>query len=538
MGHSKLRDVLENHRYRRDDRKHEPVIVSLVVQRRALAPAPGRGLLAEISQGLGHGAPAALEKLNLLVRRRLLNLALLLSPGQRGQRGQRRVRRRESFSPRFRFVLFLLVGAGFLLDEGVDGVATLAPPALHYPAQTAHLEALHGSDRDHRVNRQRRVENAEEVDACGDAGDDGEEQDVHGALLQQRLELGPEHLLHVIFRSYVERGDGREIDARVPALAIVPDFLLLLHDFLFVIRIFVRRGGMPVSPVLPVQPPHVEDGEEQREDPRPQISRVAGHHEHAEVVRDDDPVDLIRPVLVHGAVHVLNIEHVQRRDVHALKSDVNSQSPPNPAPGLRPRFHVADVLDRRLALRQGSVAIAARVAARAEKHRARNQFPKSELASDYRRALGRRRGLIALDRRRLRLLGLDLLLRRGRRGRSPRGLLCLWRGEFNLGKLFIRGAFRSVRLDPRRGHAPGLREPGRGLRRWDRRRRGFRELRDTLLRGSIGAADASFAGFRLGFLSHPALLLEPLLLLPLLALETFLVPADQLVYPVRQVSEA
>ena len=197
MGHSKLRDVLENHRYRRDDRKHEPVIVSLVVQRRALAPAPGRGLLAEISQGLGHGAPAALEKLNLLVRRRLLNLALLLSPGQRGQRGQRRVRRREPFSPRLRFLLFLFVGHGFLLDEGVDGVTTLAPPALHYPAQTAHLEALHGSDRDHRVNRQRRVENAEEVDARRDAGDDGEEQDIHGSLLQQRLELGPEHLLHV-----------------------------------------------------------------------------------------------------------------------------------------------------------------------------------------------------------------------------------------------------------------------------------------------------------------------------------------------------
>ena len=250
MGHSKLRDVLENHRYRRDDRKHEPVIVSLVVQRRALAPAPGSGL-AEISRGLGHAAHAALEKLNLLVRRRLL-VALLLSPGQRGQRGQRRVRRRESFSPRFRFLLFLLVGGGLLLDEGVDGVTTLAPPALHHPAQTAHLEALHGSDRDHRVNRQRRVENAKEVDACSDAGNDGEEQDIHGALLQLRLELGPEHLLHVSLRSYVERGDGREINARVPALAIVPGFLLLLHDFLFVIRIFVRRGGMPVSPVLPV----------------------------------------------------------------------------------------------------------------------------------------------------------------------------------------------------------------------------------------------------------------------------------------------
>ena len=241
-------------------------------------------------------------------------------------------------------------------------------PALHDPAQPAHLEALHGGDRDHRVDRQRGVENAEEIDARGDASDDDEEQNVHSPLLHQRLKLGPEHLLHLRLGRDVERGDGGEVDARVPALAVVRTrfLILFLLEFLFVF-VDVNLERLPVPHVPPVQPSHVEDGEEQREDPWPQVPGVAGHHEHAKVVRDDDAVDLIRPVLVHRSVDVLHVEHVERRDVQALKRHVDSKPTANPSPRLRPRLHIADVLDGRLVLSAGAFAV--RVVPRPEQHR-------------------------------------------------------------------------------------------------------------------------------------------------------------------------
>mmetsp|Transcript_10379 Transcript_10379/g.47590 ORF Transcript_10379/g.47590 Transcript_10379/m.47590 type:complete len:371 (+) Transcript_10379:2230-3342(+) len=81
LRHPQLRDVLENHRRRRDGHEDQTVVVSLVVQTRSLL---SRGCRFVHFSARRLYRPAALEELDRLVVRRLLRLVALFQPGNRG----------------------------------------------------------------------------------------------------------------------------------------------------------------------------------------------------------------------------------------------------------------------------------------------------------------------------------------------------------------------------------------------------------------------------------------------------------------------